>query len=240
VCLLPVLVEAGEEKSGPLTDPIEILKKADAACKSIGSVQYDFVFEGLGDARAKLGKIEGSMTLSGYMYGGPEKSLIDVTATKPDSSESCHITGGSDGEVHYLINHKAKKAHTDIDSKVVGKYKHTLHAGVMIEFLVDEPYRDEIKGKAQKLTGSKVINGEDCYEVFVVYATKKKQVATWYFSKKDFLPRGRVDEWDVGEGRTFSQQKMIANLVVEPKLDEDAFKPKLPEGYTTTDEFAAL
>ena len=40
-----------------------------------------------------------------------------------------------------------------------------------------------------ELKGSKKISGEDCYEIHVVYASENAPEATWYFSKKDFLPR---------------------------------------------------
>ncbi len=107
---------------------------------------------------------------------------------------------------------------------------------MMIEFLFETPFTDEIKGKKQELKGSKEINGVDCYEVHVVYATD--QIATWCFSKKDFLPRRRVDEGKTRDGRAYRADKTIAKLIADPKLDKDAFKLKLPDGYTKTDDFA--
>ena len=183
------------------------------------------------------------MILSGFAYGAPEKSFIDAKTTAPGSTEVRWITGGGDGEMFFVVDHQAKKAYEDLDPQVIGSFRRTLYVGLMIEFLVDEPFGHEINGKSKELRGSKEINGVDCYEVHVVYATESEQSATWYFSKKDFLPRRRIDEFTprgdrMPDGRKFRQQKTISNLVVDPKLDKDTFKLKLPEGYAKTDDFA--
>ena len=249
VCLFMVLsiasvtARAEEKKGAELTDPVEILKKVDAACKAVKTVKYDVVFEGLGESKARVGKVEATVILSGFVYGAPEKILIDAKATAPGSTDVRRITGGGDGEMFFVVDHQAKKAYEDLDQQVVGSFGRTLHAGVMIEFLVDDPFGHEINGKSKELRGSKEINGVDCYEVHVVYATESEQAATWYFSKKDFLPRKRIDEFTLRgdrmpSGQKFRQQKTISNLVVDPKLDKDTFKLKLPEGYTKTDDFA--
>ena len=111
---------------------------------------------------------------------------------------------------------------------------------MMIEFVHATPFNDEINGRSQELKGSVKIGDEDCYEIHVVYAADRAPQATWAFSKKDFLPRRRIDAFPaaLAGGQAGTTIKTITNLVVEPKLDEDAFKLKLPEGYTKTDDFA--
>jgi outer membrane lipoprotein-sorting protein len=109
---------------------------------------------------------------------------------------------------------------------------------MMIEFLHETPFSDEINGKKQELKGSKKINGEDCYEVHVVYAAEQAPEAIWFFSKKDFLPRCRMDVGKTPDGRKYVQTKTLSNVVVDPKLDDKTFKLKLPDGYTKTDDFA--
>ena len=100
------------------------------------------------------------------------------------------------------------------------------------------PFSDEINGKSRELKGSKVVKGVGCYEVYVVYAAESAPPATWHFSKNDFLPRRRIDYFTGPDGQKFTRTKVISNLVVDPKLDEMAFKLKLPDGYTKTDDFA--
>ncbi len=238
VSLMPVAGYAEDKKAGELTDPLEILKKVDAAAKAVKAVKYDVVVVGTGALAARVGKLKGSVIASGVVQGAPQKYLIDVTVTQPGSAETKRLTGGSDGDMFFVVDHQAKKAYEDIDPAVMGSAGRTLRAGMMIEFLHPAPFSDEINGKKQELTGSKTIGGEDCYEIHVVYAAAQASEATWYFSKKDFLPRGRTDVYKDVQGEGGTVEKMITNLVVDPKFDKDAFKLKLPAGYTKTDDFA--
>lgn len=224
--------------AGELTDPVEILKKTDAACKAVKAVQYEAAVEPLGAAKGQLTKFEGSYLFSGFAYGGPEKSRMEVRLSTSDSDEVRHLTGGSDGENYYLIDHKAKKAYEDMDPQVMGSNARALQGGMMIEFVVDDPFGHEISGKSQTLKGSETIAGEDCYVIVVVYEHPQAPQATWYISKKDFLPRCRLDEGKTADGREWGMRKTLSKLVADPKLSADAFKLKLPEGYTKTDDFA--
>ena len=95
------------------------------------------------------------------------------------------------------------------------------------------PFTDEIKAESKTMKGTKTIGGVECYEIDIAYAAASGQKATWCFSKKDFLPRKRVDIFQGG-----SREKTITNLVVDPKIDDATFKLKLPAGYTQVDDFA--
>ena len=107
----------------------------------------------------------------------------------------------------------------------------------MLEFVHPTPFSDEINADKKELTGSKKIGGEDCYEVHVVYAGGRAE-AIWHFSKTDFLPRARHDIFTTPAGEKGGQQRILTDLVVDPKFDKDAFKLTLPKGYTKTDDFA--
>jgi outer membrane lipoprotein-sorting protein len=108
----------------------------------------------------------------------------------------------------------------------------------MIEFIHPTPFNDEINGRSRELKGSEKVDGEDCYIIHVVYAAEQAPQAIWSFSKKDFLPRRRIDIYALPDGQEGRGTKTITNLVVDPKVDEEVFKLKLPEGYTKTDDFA--
>ena len=225
-----------------LTDPVEILKKADAACQPVKAVKFEITLEPEGGMTRIFPKLEGTVigTDATRESGGltVKKYVSDLKYTMPNASEPRHIVGGSDGENYYLIDHGAKKAYVDIDPAVLGIAGRILPAAMMIEYLIDQPFNDEITGNEQKLIGTKTIAGEECYEIHVVYATQGAPNATWYFSTKDFLPRCRVDEYTLQDGSTGKVTKTIKKLEVNPKLDENTFKLKLPEGYTQTDDFA--
>lgn len=231
------------KKAGELTDPVEILKKVDAAAKAVTAVKYDVTVDGMGALAERAGKVQASITATGYSSAGggrfsAEKYYVDAKVTLPGSTTVKHISGGTDNDLFFVVHHDTKMAYEDIDPGVMGASARAFQAGMMIEFFVPEPYSDELNGKSQKLTGSKQVGGEDCYEVQVVYAAENAPEATWYFSKKDFLPRGRIDKFRLPDGQEGMLRKMITKLEVDPKLDEAVFKLKLPKGYTKTDDFA--
>lgn len=238
LCCLPTLVRAGDAPKDELTDPVKILTKTDAACKAVRAVRYDVTVEILGEKEPKAGKYEATVTMAGYVQGRAEKFAVDATATGPDSKEPRRISGGSDGDKYYVIDHQAKKAYEDMDVQVLGSFGSTLAVNLMIEFVAEKPFTDEINGQSQELKGSKAIGGEDCYVIRVVYADSRAPAATWLISKKDFLPRGRIDEFTTQDGQELRQAKLLSKLVVDPKLEKDTFALKLPEGYTKTDDFA--
>lgn len=221
-----------------LTDALEILKKVDAAAKAVKAVRYDATFKPLGPSMAQGPQVEGSVVMSGWMGGSLEKFLFEVTIKNAGSSDEQKVTAGGDGEEFFVIDHKTKAAYVDIDPAVLGTIGRRARQLQTVEFLHPAPFSDEIDAQKLELTGSKKIGGEDCYEVHVVYASGRQE-AIWHFSKKDFLPRGRMDINKDESGTIVRQsQRFLTNLEVNPKLDDSLFQVKVPEGYTKTDDFA--
>ncbi len=237
VCLASTGIYAQEKPATDLTDPLEILKKVDAAAKAVKVVKYKATYKGLEAAAARSPEVEGTVVISGWTGGGPEKFLYEVKVKAPGSSEVRQITAGGDGEEFYVIDHANKTAYVDIDPAVLGRTGRPAATLLTGEFLHPTPFTDEINGQKQELKGSKTIGGEDCYEVHVVYATGGAE-ALWHFSKKDFLPRARRDFFTRPDGQRGSTQRILTDVVVDPKFEKDPFKFQLPEGYTKTDDFA--
>ena len=251
--LLPGLVQA-QEKATEETEPkaeqtdtaksadtekaVEILRKVDAACKAIHSVKYDTEFKLTGADAAQLGMFKASVIASGWAHGEPEKYYIDAEFQEPGSTETRKVTLGTDGDMYFAIDHQTKTAHEDIDPAVMGRMRQVFGLAMVIEYLHDTPFNDEINARSQELVDDKDIGGEDCYGVRVVYQREGSFNTTWYVSKKDFLPRSRVDSATRPDGAQVGRVRTMTNVVADPKLDEDTFKLKLPEGYTKTDEFA--
>ena len=220
------LVWAEDTKTAPDDEVTTLLKKVDAAAKAVKAVRYEVVAKGLGRQAFEL---EGTYTFSGLEGNFPQKFLFDIAVKMPGSTETQKFTGGGDGEDFFLIDHAEKKAYADIDPAVLGtRFRRASAPGLMIEFVHEAPFNDEIIATAKTLKGSKEIEGEDCHEIDVTY--QNGQRATWFFSKKDLLPRKRIDP-----GNT---EKTLKNLVADPKLGDDAYKFKLPKGYTQVDDFA--
>jgi hypothetical protein len=225
------------QKSADLTDPVEILKKADAACKALDFVQYTATVQGSGAAESFVGKSSGTVVLKGRTNSGAAQYRYEAKLERAGSSDINDITVGSDGKTYFLIDAKAKKVYEDIDPAVVGTAGRAVRGLTMGEYLHPKPYSDEINGKKQELKGTTKVGDEDCYEVHVQYGREGLE-ATWFFSKKDFLPR-RVDRrFQVPTGEKGGTQLIVTKLTVDPKLDKDPFKLVVPEGFTKIDDFA--
>lgn len=231
---------AGQEatkKSADLIDPVEILKKADEASKAAEFVQYTAMAQGTGAAESRVGKASGTVILKGRKNDAPVQYRFEAKVQRPGSSDENEITVGSDGKTYFLIDAKAKKVYEDIDPAVVGTTGRAVGGLVMGEYGSAKPFSDEIEGKKQELKGTTKVGDEDCYEIHVVY-TQESAEATWFFSKKDFLPR-RVDRFfQMPTGEKGSTQLVVTKLTVDPKLDKDPFKLVVPEGFTKVDDFA--
>ena len=237
LCVCAAAAYADEKPGAELTDPIEILRKADAAAKAVKAVQYKVSYKGIMAAEKQVPVMEGTVLFTGWAFNAPEKYRCDAKIQRPGSSEVREVTIGTDGETYYLMDHKAKKAHVDVDPGVIGSTGRQALALVMAEFVHPTPFNDEINGRDQTLKGSKKIGNEDCYEISLAYASAPQE-AVWCFSKKDFLPRGVQRLRKMPVGGQGGQEWMLTDLIVDPEPAKDAFAFKLPEGYTQTDDFA--
>jgi len=232
---------AGQEPaktSADLTDPVEILKKADAACKAVNFIQYTASVQSSGAAESRVGKSSGTVVLKGRTDGGvAAQSRYEAKLKLPGSTDENDVTVGKDGKTYFVINAKEKKVYEDIDPAVVGTAGRAVRALNMGEYFNPTPFSDEINAKKQELKGTTKVGDEDCYEVNVEYQLAGVE-ATWFFSKKDFLPR-RVDRrFQLPTGEKGSTQLIVTKLTVDPKLDKEPFKLVVPEGFTKIDDFA--
>jgi outer membrane lipoprotein-sorting protein len=244
VVLLSAAACAGDEDkkaADELKDPLEIMKKADAACKTLKSVKYDVTSEPSAELKAIVARVQAAVVaakVAGKKDASAAKFVFDARVNLPNQSEADKVTFGTDLDKFFFIDHQTKKVHEDMDEAVLGRRGMSLYRSMMIEYMHPTPFDDEIKAKSRELRGSKTISGVDCYEIHVVYAAEEAPEATWYIGKKDFLPRGRADHVKTKDGKTGKIEKMISKLEVDPKLPDDAFKARVPDGYTKTDEFA--
>lgn len=230
--LVPAALTWAEDKSTASDETTKILEKVDAAAKAVNGVKYDVVVKGSEGGQGF--ELKGTYTLVGAEGTLPKKFLADIEVTAPGSAGTRKFTGGSDGDTYYVIDHADKKAYVDIDPAVLGsRFGRMYRAGLMIEFVHATPFTHEINAKTKTMKGTKTVGGVECYEIDIEYAAANAPKATWCFSKKDFLPRKRVDTSTRG-----TTEKTITNLVVDPKTDDETFKLKLPEGYTQVDDFA--
>jgi outer membrane lipoprotein-sorting protein len=225
-------------KGDELKDPVEILRRADAATKDVKAVRYKGRVELDGVAKSRLPKVEGEVLLAGNGED-LERFRVEMRGEMPGGGKKINVIAGSDGNEFYVLDKETKKAYIDIDPGVMGPYAPVQSAAVLFsvvmrEFTHPRPFSDEINGDKQELKGTEKVGSEECYKIYVEYSGGLGK-SNWYFSRKDFLPR-RVDRLISGSQGEGSYSTIVLDLEVDPKLKDDAFKPEAPEGYEKTDE----
>jgi len=221
----PKVKPEAEEVSLP--DPVELLKKTDAAAKAVKLVKYDFSFEPTGSQAANLGKAEGTVYLSGWAGNDAEKSRCEAKVSIPRSSDVHDVVVGNNGKMLFVIDNRAKTVQQNVSELRMSWVPRTAWGLRVLEFVHPTPFSDEINAKNHVLKGSTKIGDEDCYEISLDYNTTPPQSVVWVVSKKDFLPRA-VERFTAGGSLKWT----ISNVVVDPKLEKDPFVLVVPEGYT--------
>ncbi len=237
---LPALAEEPAEKKAKagLTDPVEILKKVDAAARAVKVVKYTAKSKGLLGAEARTPTVEGTVILSGWTNNSVEEWYYEVKVQRPGSTEVEELSAGSDADMFFLVDKAAKKAYEDIDPAVLGSRAGIMRRGMtMAEFVHPTPFSHEINARSQELKGITKIGDEECYEIHVVYA-QGNQESVWFVSTKDYLPRRRDSIFIGRDGERQGTQIVLTSLEVDPKFTKSPFKLELPEGFTKTDDFA--
>jgi hypothetical protein len=231
---------AGEEAATEESpDPVEILKKVDAAIKAVGSVAYSAKSTPSGIAENFVSAAEGKAVLVGWNdeWDMPEKFYVHLTTIPAGSDETVELTGGGDGDMFFIVDHANKKAYEDMDPNVLGSSGNTLQAFGMREFVHSRPFEDEIGAETVEYQGVETVNGEECHKVYVDYGQNRGR-STWLFAKSDHLPRRRIQHFSIpgqGDG-TFAIE--VTRLEVNPEVDPSVFRLRLPEGFEQVDDFA--
>lgn len=227
-------VTALAEESDP--DPMEILKHVDAAIKAVDSVRMTIVSTPSGAATNFASAAEGEAIIVGWDGARPEYFYTHVKTTRRGSEEEIELTGGGNGDTFFVIDHGTRKGYEDMDPAVMGSSGNAVGRLGMIEYVHDAPFDDELGADELEYLGRETIGGVDCHTINVVYSGGRGR-STWYFSTEDYLPRRR-DQHISGQAGEGTISIVITELEVNPKIDQDLFVMKLPEGYEQIDDFA--
>ena len=234
---------------GDLTDPMEILKKADEAIKKVDLVSYEADYTATSWLRKFVPDVKGTVVLGEESEWEVAKFRVEVSIRSDKSSdesdektdaaggmgEPLELTAGCDGDNFFLIDPGTKTVYRDMDPAVLGKHSRNLQRVLMREFTAKAPFEEELKAEEIKLEGTETVYDQECYKIRL---KTKESNAVWYFAKKDFLPR-RVDRIHKnGEGEEGMTKLVLSNLRIDPKLKVDPFSPNAPAGFKTTDDFA--
>jgi outer membrane protein assembly factor BamB len=231
---VPVAEEVAEVAED--SEAVKILRQVDAAARAVEVARYKVSIQPAGVAVNFISASEGGGIMAGWGGQRPEKFQMTVKTTRPGSDESMEITGGSDGENFFLIDHLGKKAYADFDPAVMGAGGGAVGAVSMAEFVHPTPFSDEIHGDSAEIQGVEEVGGVECYRIHVVYSGGQGQ-STWFFGKEDYLPRRRIRYFSTPQGEG-TLEITVTDLKIDPEVGPDTFAMRLPEGYEQVDDFA--
>lgn len=239
--LLTATVALGDGGSGS-DEARAILKKAAEALKKVQLVRYDFDFKGTGGMSTRGGSANGTMLVGLQSKWKLDRFRCDVELEDPSSVKPRKVTIASNGDSFFFIDYKRKTFHEDMDSNVLGNSARKVRRLLLRQFIEDEPLKAELEADKIELGEPATIGGDKCFQVVIQGQRegRRQPDQVWYFAEKDYLPR-QFSQVYILKGQTSvygSWDMTLANVVVDPKTDEEPFKLKAPDGFTTTDEAA--
>lgn len=213
----------------------ELVSQVNELSGAIQAVAYNFEFYGTEDIEEFIPLITGSAKL--MSGGGPDCEYllwIDLDGV-PGEEEEYRIppmTMAVDGESAYQLNSVDKTFQYGLLSEDAYDLIIVPLTGILDEYVIPDPFMDEVIGCSRVLEGTQEIGGVVCDIVYVVYADSITE-ARWFFGQEDHHPR-RVERFVNMEGITGAQVLEISNLDTDPGFGLENFILEIPdESYTS-------
>lgn len=224
--------------SSPEPNPgIAILKKTDAATKSVKSVTYRAKFYSTGWLTKQLPTVEGTAAISGRHDQHFLNARFDATVRYAFTDGTHRLTYLADGSKFTLIDWDHKTTYSHKNPNVTGHGGRAAERLGMREFVMPEPFSDEIHAETVVRLPDELVGNEWCHVIDVVYR-KNLEHAVWFVSTKDFLPR-RVDRIVESLKRgTSTMHTILTDLKIEPDVLPEALQVIVPDDFKAVEHFA--
>lgn len=214
-----------------LTDPTEILKRADAATKKLKSIRYKCEHKATGALESRLPPVKGTVVMAGDKNDvGLAKFRIEARTQVPGSKTPADVTELSDGREFNFVDIETRTVHAAATVEVLGPRGNSALFGVMRELFLPEPFKDELSARKVELKGTEKIGGEECYKIHVIYKEAGSE-SNWWFSRNDFLPRRVERTMDLGNKQIGVSDLTLTDVSVDPKFVDDPFKLLISDDF---------
>jgi len=239
-CALMVLslgvVTWAQDSQSRSPEAVSILKKAAAAMKQAETVSYDAEYHGTAWAANVVPAVSGRAVIGPRAKYDIDRFFCEVTIQPSGSEEKTRYAAGCDGAEFFLVDHQRKSVHQDMDQAVMGSEGRNIMRVLLRDFAEPEPFADLLEAGSAELKDEADVAGEACSVVFV--KPEEGPETTWYFSKKDDLPRRVVRHYENREGEPGTTELTLTSVVVNPTFVRSPFTPVIPDGYEKTSDFA--
>lgn len=216
---------------------LELVTAANSATDATVSVEYDFSYFGTGSLEDEVPVLEGSVMI---LKDGEGSSSVRVDMEYPVTDSlgevvsTALVTAATDGESAWLIMEESKAFKYGLLADGADDLLGPVMAGVMYEYILGDPFTDEMAGELSLREGM-TVGDVDCQQVKVTYLGGSE--AEWCFGSSDLLPRRVVRFISGGNGGEVLE---LTNLVADGQMDPASFVLTAPEGYTTEEYMSFL
>ena len=227
-------------------DPRKILRLAEQAIRTVRSLTYEAIYQGVGVMATHSPVAAGKVSLSRLAANNPLKAKMAARGvffpSGRDEAEIFHTT--FDGKTIRRLRQKEKALMiktllaSDPKERTLGFVTSFFGGGpyqlLMLEYLLDAPFARQRVASVADYEGRAAVNGVLCHVVYVEYAASPQgrvQRERWFFGVKDNLPR-KLEQLVVDDnGRYGAYVLTLSNLRPNVSLYNPTFIGQVPKGY---------
>ncbi len=213
-----------------------LMLKAQAAVRAVKTVKYDIVIESKGWLAPYVPALTGNVMIGPTAEYDVGRYVAHVTMGASDSDEKTKLSIGCDGDQYYLVDTKSKMVYQDMDAAVLGSAGSGARRAIVQAFTSDEPFANELKSDHMEYAGTETVGHEKCHVVKIKGEDGRETAVS--ISIRDYIPRMHQTTIKNPAGEVGAFKIVVSNIEVNPKFPKDAFKVKVPAGFTKTDDFA--
>lgn len=230
VLLVGTLVVAGVvvPLQADTPDPLEIVRQAQAAIRSLKAIRYEGQGEVEGVMRLRIPRMEGVVTLAPLPNADVPRLRVEGRSTEWNKPEPAAVQLLCDGKKVSFVHYGEKAfASRELPGGVT-----LLNNGtplLMRELANPRPLEREATAREVRHVGTETVGDVECDAIHFVYAADGGEVR-WYFAKSDHLPR-RVERYvDSPVGKS-TIRISINRLELNPEIKDELFAFQQPEGF---------
>jgi len=210
-------------------DPYKIFEQADSTLSAISAVEYSYCFSGTQALSNIIPVVEGTTHL-GFVPGLQHPLMLHSLETISRTIRSIAVPSlfaASADSVYFISNGNsvAYRARYTADATDIFSFP---PSSVMMEFVVPEPFRDEILADSIAVLFPVELDSVQCHVFHVYYGDNSRAEAVWYLGIDDLLPRAveRIGHYgpDSLQGGEFLELSAIdthCSLPVPPIIPDD-------------------
>jgi len=214
-------------------DPYSIFFDSDSALALIDEVQYSFIYRGTGFLVNILPVLQGETSLrTDPSLDHPLMVLkyneILRQGTVNELAVPSTYIAGTDSV--YRIDHAGLRVYSDDISPEGFLLFNFPPASVLMEYVLENPFRDEMMAESIAVLAPDTMNGVFCRVFHVYYRGSSGNEAVWYIGADDLLPRAveRISPYGPHDSPG-GQRLEISGLTT---LSSVPFEPRLTDDYT--------